>query len=187
MSLIPSVVSNVPTLTAGTSGLLGSTVATEQAPIQPKSQLGVEIAARLRAGMEGIVQSTDAAGRLVDPGPAAVGRFAASRRTTAPTTRNSEGGEQADARDKDSVIELFAEARPDAGTGVGRLSGGLSRTRGQGFAPREDRVGRFQPQVLPRSRRTSTEPTPSALRAAFSAGIGRFDAAVGRLSGALSR
>jgi hypothetical protein len=187
MSLIPSVVSNVPTLTAGTSGVLGSAAATEQAPIQPKVQLGVEVAARLRAGMEGIVQSTDAAGRLVDPGPAAVGRFAASRRTTAPTTRNPEGGEQADARDKDSVLELFAEARPDAGTGVGRLSGGLSRAGRRSAGPGEDRVGRFQPQILPRPRRTSAQPTPSALRAAFSAGIGRFDAAMGRLSGALSR
>ena len=189
MAMIPSVVSTVPTLTAGTSAHLGSTAAVEQAPVQPRGQMGVEVAARLRAGMEGIVQSTDIAGRLVDPGPAAVGRFAAARRTTAPPPKNSDGSEQADSRDKDSVIELFADARPDAGASpiVGRLSGGLTRAGNLSGSSGEDRVGRFMPRILPRSIRTGGEPQPSAMRAAFSAGIGRFESTVGRLSGALSR
>ncbi len=168
MAMIPSVVSNVPTLTAGTSGHLGSAVATESAP-QPRSQPAVELGARLQAGLEGLVQSTEVVGRLADPGPAAVGRFAATRRTTAPTTKNSEGGGKADARDKDSLLELFAEARPEAGTGVGRFSGGLTRTGRRSNAPGEDRVGRFQPQILPKPRRSSLQPS------------------IGRLSGALSR
>ncbi|HCH66599.1 MAG TPA: hypothetical protein DFR83_27585 [Deltaproteobacteria bacterium] len=189
MAMIPSVVSTVPTLTASTSGHLGSTTAVEQAPVQPRGQIGVEVAARLRAGMEGIVQSTDAAGRLVDPGPAAVGRFAAARRTTAPTTKNSDGSEQADARDKESVIELFADARPDAGASpiVGRLSGGLTRAGSLAQSADEDRVGRFMPRILPRARRAGIDAQPSAMREAFSAGIGRFESTVGRLSGALSR
>lgn len=189
MALVPSVVSNVPTLTAGTSGYLGSTAAVEQAPVQPRSQVGVEVAARLRAGMEGIVQSTEVVGRLVDPGPAAVGRFAAAKRTTAPPTKSSDGSDQADARDKDSLLELFAEARPDAGASpiVGRLSGGLTRAGSRGQSAGDDRVGRFAPRILPRARRATVDAQPSAMRSAFSGGIGRFEPAVGRLSGALSR
>lgn len=184
MSLVPSLVSTMPTVTAGTSGQLGSAAVTEAMP-QPRPQVAVELAARLQTSMEGLTQSTDAAVRLADPGPAAVGRFATTRRTTNPSQRNTDGGGQAGARDKDSLLELFADARPDAGHGVGRLSGGLSRT-GRRSGSRGG-VGRFQPQVLPRPRRPAVNVPPSAMREAFAGGIGRFQPSVGRLSGALTR
>jgi|GEM_PF-6661750 len=184
MSLVPSLVSNVPTVTPGTSGQLGSAAVTEATP-QPRPQMAVEISARLMANMEGIAQSTEAAGRLVDPGPAAVGRFAASKRTTNPTQKQAGGGEQAEAKDKDSLLELFADARPDAGHGVGRLSGGLARAGRRSGG--QQGVGRFQPQILPRPRRPAIDVPPSAVREAFAGGIGRFQPSVGRLSGALSR
>ena len=186
MAYVSSIVSNVPTVTAGTSGHLGSATVTEATP-QPKPQMAVEIAARLRAGVEGLTQSTDLAGRFADPGPAAVGRFATTRRTTNPTQRNTEGGDQGEARDKDSMTELFAEARPDAGhgQGPGRLSAGLTRV-GR-MDSEQPGVGRFQEQVMPRPRRLAADVPSSAMGVAFAGGLGRFSPSVGRLSGALAQ
>ena len=184
MSLVPSLVSNVPTVTANTAGTLSSAVAAEAAPqMAAKGTTAVEVAATLRAGMEGVVQSTEVVTTLADPGPAAVGRFAATRRTSAPPQKNTGGDHQADARDKDSLLELFADARPEAKASVGRLSGGLSRTGAR--LGGDGRVGRFMPQILPRSRQAAVPDT--AISSAFADGIGRFQPSVGRLSGALQR
>lgn len=184
MALIPSLVSNVPTVSAGTSGLLGSAAAAEAAP-QPRVPVAVELSASLRAGMEGVLQSTQVTGQLADPGPAAVGRFATVRRATPPPTRNAGGDGRAGARDKDSLLELFAEARPDAGRGVGRLSGGLSRAGRRRSRGGQERVGRFQPKILPRPPKATIQAARSPIEEAFAGGIGRVRASVGRLSGAL--
>ena len=182
MSLVPSLVSNVPTVSANTAGLLSSAVAAEAAP-QVKGNVAVELAATLRAGMEGVTQSTEVVTTLADPGPAAVGRFATTRRTSAPPQKNTGGDHQAEAKDKDTLLELFADARPEVKAAVGRLSGGLSRT--QSNQAGEERVGRFMPQILPRPRRAAVMDTP--MQTAFADGIGRFQPSVGRLSGALQR
>lgn len=182
MSLVPSLVSNVPTVTANTAALLASNVAAEAAP-QAKGNAAVELAATLRAGMEGVTQSTEVVSTLSDPGPAAVGRFATTRRTSAPPQKNSGGDHQAEAKDKDTLAELFAGARPDAKASVGRLSGGLSRSRGR--QPGQDQVGRFQAQILPRPIRTPVANTP--IGRAFADGPGRFRPSAGNLSGALQR
>ena len=182
MSLVPSMVSNVPTVTANTAALLSSAVAAEAAP-QAKGNVAVEMAATLRAGMEGVTQSTEVVTTLSDPGPAAVGRFATTRRTSAPPQKNTGGDHQAEAKDKDTLAELFADARPETKAAVGRLSGGLSGT--QSREPGEDQVGRFMPQILPKPRRLPITNTP--LGTAFADGIGRFQPSMGRLSGALQR
>lgn len=182
MSLVPSLVSNVPTVTASTAGMLSSAVAAEAAP-QAKGNVAVEMAATLRAGMEGVTQSTEVVTTLSDPGPAAVGRFATTRRTSAPPQKNTGGDHQAEAKDKDTLAELFAGARPETKAAVGRLSGGLSRAQSRESG--EDQVGRFMPQILPRPRRVPVTTTP--LGTAFADGIGRFQPSMGRLSGALQR
>jgi len=182
MSLVPSLVSNVPTVTANTAGLLSSAVAAEAAP-QAKANVAVELAATLRAGMEGVTQSTEVVTTLADPGPAAVGRFATTRRTSAPPQKNTGGDHQAEAKDKDTLTELFAEARPEVKAGVGRLSGGLARSSRR--QPGDEQVGRFQAQILPRTRSEPLSDTPMAH--AFADGIGRFRPSVRSLSGALQR
>lgn len=179
MSAIHSVVSTIPQVTPGTAGQLASPMAAEAAqPQQPPP--AVEISARLRAGGETVNQVTEAAGRLADAAPAAVGRFATTRRIAPPAERGNRSESGTDSRDKDSLLELFAGARPDAGQGVGRLSGALGRSKG---GP----VGRFaeRPPIQPRPRRSSVD--QSALQKAFSNGVGRSTPTVGRLSGALQR
>lgn len=182
MSLVPSLVSNVPTITANTASLLASTVAAEAAP-QAKGSAAVDLAATLRAGMEGVTQSSEVVSTLSDPGPAAVGRFATTRRTSAPPQKNTGGDHQTEAKDKDTLAELFAGARPEAKASKGSLSGGLSRSRGRKSG--QDRVGRFQAHIQARPRRAPVTHTP--IGKAFAGGPGRFRPSAGNLSGALQR
>jgi hypothetical protein len=158
----------------------------------------VQISSRIRANMDAGVESSDMSGRMAEPGPSSVGRFAPSPKRSVPE-RPSRNNTRGLSREKRVLIALFAYSRPTPGFGaVGRLSEGLGRPSlraKQEADPNADPVAAyFAQRGRRRTRRAKVQdplPTQSeirrALREAFAAQNQKRRPSVGRLSAALSR